>query len=738
MPDGPFPRQDTPAPDGGAAASRDPRSVTNGEAAAAAGRLNEALRFINDPLPMWIYDLETLRILDVNDAALALYGYDRHEFVGRHVSDLRGVERAGDDAVHVSSPDAALPVSVTRRHRRKDGSPIDVHILAHPVAFDRRSAVLAVTQDVTDLRHAADAATGAQRHSTATIKAVVTLSTELHTARTVEEAYEVLAGHAIIVACAAHVTLALVTGDGRDLTPVHTVGDPLPWPAPNVPVAGSRLGWVVRTGRPLIGPWFVRPPSSPCGDDAAYQGLGPLVIIPVGSEGRAIGALVVARPAGAGFASFTSAEIRFLEDVGRVAAAAIERIRLMRRLQHAYARTAVALVQAIEMHGGEAGSRAARLTGLAAATAGALGCPLEDVEDVRWGARLYDIGMVAVPDDIAGKPDRLTEQEWAVVRQHPVIADEVLRSVEQLHRAAAIVRHHQERWDGTGYPDRLRGSEIPLGARILAVLEAYAAMSEPRPYRPARSCDEVMAELRRGAGTQFDAAVVEAFCAVLSRPGTAAPDHLTDRPGSPGTRLPGPARDDALLTALRGLPDGARQLVRRLDIEDVELEVEEHLTRVGRWSIRLAEAAAVPLERQRQLVQAAFLHDVGKLSLSRALLRKPGPLSPDERARVAHHVAKGVALLRALEVDDAVVDIVAAHHERWDGGGYPQGLAGEAIPLEARILSIADSFDAMTSERVYHRARTRDEAAAELRREAGRQFDAGLIDSFVSLLEERR
>jgi putative nucleotidyltransferase with HDIG domain len=143
----------------------------------------------------------------------------------------------------------------------------------------------------------------------------------------------------------------------------------------------------------------------------------------------------------------------------------------------------------------------------------------------------------------------------------------------------------------------------------------------------------------------------------------------------------------------------------------------------------------VPPGRQRLLAQAAFLHDVGKLSLSRALPQKPGPLSPDERALVAQHVGKGVALLRALEVDDAVVVIVAAHHERWDGGGYPQGLANDAIPVEARILAIADSFDAMTSERVYHAARTHDEAAAELRRQADRQFDGRLVDLFVSALD---
>jgi len=198
----------------------------------------------------------------------------------------------------------------------------------------------------------------------------------------------------------------------------------------------------------------------------------------------------------------------------------------------------------------------------------------------------------------------------------------------------------------------------------------------------------------------------------------------------------GRSLDDVLLIALQALPDGARQLVHLLDIEEFELEVEEHLAQVGRWSVRLAAAAGVPPERQRLLAQAALLHDVGKLGLSRALLRKPGALSADERALLVQHVNKGVSLLRALDVEDGVVEIVAAHHERWDGAGYPRGLTGEAISVEARILAIADSFDAMTSERVYHPARPREEAKNELRREAGRQFEARLVDLFIALPDE--
>ncbi len=192
-----------------------------------------------------------------------------------------------------------------------------------------------------------------------------------------------------------------------------------------------------------------------------------------------------------------------------------------------------------------------------------------------------------------------------------------------------------------------------------------------------------------------------------------------------------------LLVALQALPDGARQIVHLLGAEDLALEVEEHLAQVGQWSLRLASRVGLGPDRQSVLAQAALLHDVGKLMLPRALLDKPGVLSSDERERLVQHVTKGVALLRVLDVDEQVVTIVAAHHERWDGTGYPLSLRGEAIPLEARILVIGDSYEAMTGDRVYHKARTPGEAIVELRREAGRQFDPRLVEVFLSLVPAR-
>lgn len=197
-------------------------------------------------------------------------------------------------------------------------------------------------------------------------------------------------------------------------------------------------------------------------------------------------------------------------------------------------------------------------------------------------------------------------------------------------------------------------------------------------------------------------------------------------------RSAGPALPVELMTALWSLPEGAQQLVRLLHSEGIELE--EHLSRVGRWSLELGQMVALDPARLAALAQAALVHDVGKLVIPRSLLRKPGPLTPDEHAILVRHVTDGVAFLRALAVDDAVVAIVAAHHERWDGTGYPKAVAGDQIPLEARILAIADGCDAMTERRPYRKPWTVDEAIADVQLEGGRQFDPDLVNLIIPVL----
>jgi hypothetical protein len=156
-----------------------------------------------------------------------------------------------------------------------------------------------------------------------------------------------------------------------------------------------------------------------------------------------------------------------------------------------------------------------------------------------------------------------------------------------------------------------------------------------------------------------------------------------------------------------------------------------HVERVRRSSLLLADALQLGGEARQHLEFAAVLHDIGKLGLPDAVLGKPGPLSTEERAVMERHPVIGRQVLEGVAFLAPVLDAVAGHHERWDGQGYPAGLAGTAIPLAARIIAVVDAFDAMTTARPYRPARSVAAARAELARCRGNQFDPDLVDAFL-------
>jgi diguanylate cyclase (GGDEF)-like protein len=176
------------------------------------------------------------------------------------------------------------------------------------------------------------------------------------------------------------------------------------------------------------------------------------------------------------------------------------------------------LLQVIAERGAGLGDHLSGVAQLAGHTAERLGLPEHEVRRIPLAAELHDVGKTAIPDTTLNKPSALSDEEWEFMRRHTVIGERIIRAAPLLAHAAELVRCSHERFDGGGYPDALRRDQIPLGASIIAVCDAFDAMVSNRPYRTAMSLADAVIELRSCAGTQFHPGVVDAFCALVAEP----------------------------------------------------------------------------------------------------------------------------------------------------------------------------------------------------------------------------
>jgi response regulator RpfG family c-di-GMP phosphodiesterase len=282
-------------------------------------------------------------------------------------------------------------------------------------------------------------------------------------------------------------------------------------------------------------------------------------------------------------------------DLQNAVAAALERAR---RSEHdvrerLLARTlAAALANAIEARDGELQGHCERLGELAVRIATFMDLESTMVEHVRLGAVLHDVGKIGIPDRVLLKNGSLNDEERTLMRTHPLIGDRLLEPLDFLPDVRAIVRHHHERWDGTGYPDGLAGERIPLGARIVGVADSVEAMSAPRPYRAPLGGPAIMAELRRGRGAQWDAQAVDVVLFLIENGDLRfEPEGLSLHTGRPDAT---PALsvllvegdvDDARLTvkAIEGALDNVRV------VHAVDLRSANELCRSSRWALAVVD-----------------------------------------------------------------------------------------------------------------------------------------------------
>jgi putative nucleotidyltransferase with HDIG domain len=214
---------------------------------------------------------------------------------------------------------------------------------------------------------------------------------------------------------------------------------------------------------------------------------------------------------------FTADEMQFCRLLADQAGIVLGTTRLAEKLEEQHVATVAALAAALEAKDAYTAGHAHTIADFAVAVGEELGLGARQLRAVRMGALLHDVGKIGIPESILNKPGPLTDEEFTVMKQHTVIGADIIAGIPGMAEVVGLVRSSHERWDGRGYPDGLAGREIPLGACVIAVCDAYHAMTEDRVYRKALSVEAALTELRRCSGTQFMPAAVEALEAVVTR-----------------------------------------------------------------------------------------------------------------------------------------------------------------------------------------------------------------------------
>ncbi len=200
-----------------------------------------------------------------------------------------------------------------------------------------------------------------------------------------------------------------------------------------------------------------------------------------------------------------------MTEVGNATALALDKIRMNSSLLKSYKSTVKALVSLADAKETSGGGHSRQVAEYAIIAASEMSLPSKDKQTIEYAAMLHDIGKLSIPDNILNKKGSPTDEEWEIIRKHTIVGYELLKDIPFLQEASELILYHHERYDGRGYPQKLAGDQIPLGARLIAVADAFANMTVDHPYRAALSKKAAFAELHRCANTQFCPVAVRAF-----------------------------------------------------------------------------------------------------------------------------------------------------------------------------------------------------------------------------------
>ncbi len=643
---------------------------------AAETRLQESearyrLLFENNPQPMWVYDLETLAFLAVNRAAVSHYGYSREEFLSMTIGDIRPKEDLSRLRANVASVSEGIDHAGLWRHRRKDGTLLEVEITSHTLDFSGRRAELVLVSDVTE-----------RRRQERELGSIARLAAVLRPARSCQEMYPLILDsmlELVEVEGACLLQRDPASGLISDLLGRPRCGGGAFCLAPDGPAAR-----VFRSGLPVISQDLSAEPDFAhlCTEEGARA----LACLPLQAHGETVCVLCAGS-----HSPIPEREIHLLGALGDIAASAIHRSSLHEKTQEQLER--LYALRQIDMAITESLDLRRTLNVLLEEVAGKLKVDAASVLLYQPEQGKLEVAAArGFRTPVSGmRPLRFGEcgaGRAAQLRQIVIHPDLKAVPPEQFLRRELLSREGFVSYYG-----------VPLIARseVKGVLELFHRSPQER------SLDWL--EFLESLGMQAAIALDTAFLF----------DDLQ--------------RSNAdLLLAYDETIEGWSQA---LDLRD--RETEGHSLRVTDAAVNLARALGMCEEELIHVRWGALLHDIGKMGIPDDILLKPGKLSEEEWSIMRRHPTFAFRLLSPIAHLRQALDIPYCHHEKWDGTGYPRGLKGEQIPLAARIFAVIDVWDALTSDRPYRKAWTAEEALALIGTEAGRHFDPEVVETFLSL-----
>jgi HD-GYP domain-containing protein (c-di-GMP phosphodiesterase class II) len=349
---------------------------------------------------------------------------------------------------------------------------------------------------------------------------------------------------------------------------------------------------------------------------------------------------------------------------------------------------------------------------------------------VYYASLLHDIGAMGAPNHIV---HYLTVQDQvanAIIHAHPLSGTQIVSSIPGLVDCPGFVLFHHEWWNGHGYPAGRSGEKIPKGAQLIRIADGIDVNMR---VQERRGVHNIQAYLSDFAGAEFSPELANAVSNIMKmsnfyeeiRNEQMIEPRLDELRKEVGP-IPVESGIDAVGTTLQ---------VFAQVIDTKHVYTAGHSERVSKYALLIAVAMELGHDAITSVKWSGYVHDLGKVAVSRTILDKTVGLDKDEWGHIRMHPVLTKQILSRISSLETLSPIAGGHHERFDGGGYPEGLSNGNIPIGARILAVADAFDAMTSDRAYRKALGIREAVERIKKEAGTQFDPYVVDVATPILE---